>query len=274
MERTSRAVKGRRAAQDHRPHKRPDQASSRRRVRRTRDPTPAPHVGVQTKGQKSRLTSRCFWRPIHSWAGRPADFVNELRSTNATPDVEAGLEVEYAQVSIGFRWAGRDAMRSRVREPPNSSTTPRLKSSSPTNGDEALLKAKQDPSSTARYRLSNWALLTLLCENALSIRLTVVQYDGRRVLPRSREDSPREASDQPADTRSVAVRVAKGGIDGRAAPTPREDYLYTLASDFRLRRGLEVSIEPAAPTLFDLCAERPPHQIASYGREMRRWLRT
>ena len=60
--------------------------------------------------------------------------------------MEAGLEVEYARNSIGFRWAGCDeGDKVEAKEPPNSSTTARSRSNSPIdNGDEAVLKAKRD----------------------------------------------------------------------------------------------------------------------------------
>ena len=65
--------------------------------------------------------------------------------------LQASLEVEYARDSIDFRWPdATKATKSRAREPPNCSTTARSRSSSPTdNGDEAVLKAKRDTSSTA-----------------------------------------------------------------------------------------------------------------------------
>jgi hypothetical protein len=47
--------------------------------------------------------------------------------------LEAGLEVEYARDSIGFRWPhATKAMRSKAKEPPNSSETAQSRSSSPT----------------------------------------------------------------------------------------------------------------------------------------------
>ena len=47
--------------------------------------------------------------------------------------MEAGLDVEYARDSIGFRWAGCDeGDEVEAKEPPNSSTTARSRSNSPT----------------------------------------------------------------------------------------------------------------------------------------------
>ena len=65
--------------------------------------------------------------------------------------LEAGLEVEYAEDSIlAFTGpAARKATRSRAKGPANSSTTALSTSSSHTeDGDEAVLKAKRDTSST------------------------------------------------------------------------------------------------------------------------------
>jgi hypothetical protein len=47
--------------------------------------------------------------------------------------LEAGLEVEYARDSVGFRWAGSDeGDQVEGEEPPNSSTAEQSRSSSPT----------------------------------------------------------------------------------------------------------------------------------------------
>jgi hypothetical protein len=47
--------------------------------------------------------------------------------------MEAGLEVEYARDSIGFRWPdATKATRSEAKEPPNSSRTAQSRSNSPT----------------------------------------------------------------------------------------------------------------------------------------------
>ena len=64
--------------------------------------------------------------------------------------LEAGLEVEYARTRLAFTGpAARKATRSRAKGPPNSSTTGRSIEFAFRNGDEAVLKAKRDPSSTA-----------------------------------------------------------------------------------------------------------------------------
>jgi hypothetical protein len=65
--------------------------------------------------------------------------------------MEAGLEVEYARDSIGFRWAGCDE----GDEVQGEGTAELLDDGTIEiefaydNGDEAVLKAKRDPSSTA-----------------------------------------------------------------------------------------------------------------------------
>ena len=65
--------------------------------------------------------------------------------------IEAGLEVEYARDSIGFRWAGCDE----GDEVQGEGTTELLDDGTIEiefaydTGDEAVLKAKRDPSSTA-----------------------------------------------------------------------------------------------------------------------------
>lgn len=65
--------------------------------------------------------------------------------------MEAGLDVEYARDSIGFRWTGCDE-GDKVR---GEGTTELLDDGTIEiefgydNGDEAVLKAKRDPSSTA-----------------------------------------------------------------------------------------------------------------------------
>ena len=65
--------------------------------------------------------------------------------------MEAGLEVEYARDSIGFRWAGSDE----GDEVQGEGTAELLDDGTIEiefaydNGDEAVLKAKRDPSSTA-----------------------------------------------------------------------------------------------------------------------------
>ena len=65
--------------------------------------------------------------------------------------MEAGLEVEYARDSIGFRWAGCDE----GDEVQGDGTAELLDDGTIkiefayNNGDEAVLKAKRDPSSTA-----------------------------------------------------------------------------------------------------------------------------
>ena len=65
--------------------------------------------------------------------------------------MEAGLEVEYARDSIGFRWAGCDE----GDEVEGEGTAELLDDGTIEiefaydNGDEAVLKAKRDPSSTA-----------------------------------------------------------------------------------------------------------------------------
>ena len=65
--------------------------------------------------------------------------------------MEAGLEVEYARDSIGFRWAGCDE----GDEVQGEGTAELLDNGTIEielaydNGNEAVLKAKRDPSSTA-----------------------------------------------------------------------------------------------------------------------------
>jgi hypothetical protein len=65
--------------------------------------------------------------------------------------LEAGLEVEYARDSIGFRWTGCDE----GDEVEGEGTAELLENGTIEiefayqNGDEAVLKAKRDPSSTA-----------------------------------------------------------------------------------------------------------------------------
>ena len=65
--------------------------------------------------------------------------------------LEAGLEVEYARDSIGFRWAGCDE----GDEVEGEGTAELMDDGTIEiefayhNGDEAVLKAKPDPSSTA-----------------------------------------------------------------------------------------------------------------------------
>ena len=65
--------------------------------------------------------------------------------------LEAGLEVEYARDSIGFRWAGCEE----GDEVEGEGTAELLDDGTIEiefayrNGDEAVLKAKRDPSSTA-----------------------------------------------------------------------------------------------------------------------------
>jgi hypothetical protein len=65
--------------------------------------------------------------------------------------LEAGLEVEYARDSIGFRWAGCDE----GDEVEGEGTAELLDDGTIEiefayhNGDEAVLKAERDPSSTA-----------------------------------------------------------------------------------------------------------------------------
>lgn len=65
--------------------------------------------------------------------------------------MEAGLDVEYARDSIGFRWAGSDE----GDEVEGEGTAELLNDGTIEiefaydNGDEAILKAKRDPSSTA-----------------------------------------------------------------------------------------------------------------------------
>jgi len=65
--------------------------------------------------------------------------------------MEAGLEVEYARDSIGFRWAGCDE----GDEVQGDGTAELLDDGTIEiefaydSGDEAVLKAKRDPSSTA-----------------------------------------------------------------------------------------------------------------------------
>ena len=65
--------------------------------------------------------------------------------------LEAGLEVEYARDSIGFRWQGSDeGARSKAKEPPNSSRTALSRSSSPTTtATKPSLKANAETSSAA-----------------------------------------------------------------------------------------------------------------------------
>jgi hypothetical protein len=66
--------------------------------------------------------------------------------------LEAGLQVEFARDSIGFRWAGCDE----GDEVQGEGTAKFLDDGTIEiefafdNGDEAILKAKRDPSSTAR----------------------------------------------------------------------------------------------------------------------------
>jgi hypothetical protein len=65
--------------------------------------------------------------------------------------LEGGLEVEYARDSIGFHWAGREE----GDEVEGEGTAELLDDGTIEiefafrNGDEAVLKAKRDPSSTA-----------------------------------------------------------------------------------------------------------------------------
>jgi len=65
--------------------------------------------------------------------------------------MEAGLDVEYARDSIGFRWAGcdeGDEVRGKGTAELLDDGTIEIEFSYD-NGDEAVLKAKRDPSSTA-----------------------------------------------------------------------------------------------------------------------------
>jgi hypothetical protein len=65
--------------------------------------------------------------------------------------MEAGLDVEYARDSIGFRWAGcdeGDEVRGEGTAELLDDGTIEIEFSYD-NGDEAVLKAKRDPSSTA-----------------------------------------------------------------------------------------------------------------------------
>jgi hypothetical protein len=82
----------------------------------------------------------------------PADEMEEkLASEIAFGALEAGLEVEYARDSIGFRWAGSDE----GDEVQGEGTAELLDDGTIeigfvyNNGDEAVLKAKRHPSSTA-----------------------------------------------------------------------------------------------------------------------------
>jgi hypothetical protein len=65
--------------------------------------------------------------------------------------LQAGLDIEYSRCSIGFTWEGFDEMD----KVPGEGSAERLDDGSIEiefeyrNGDEALLKAKRDPSSTA-----------------------------------------------------------------------------------------------------------------------------
>ena len=66
--------------------------------------------------------------------------------------MEAGLDVEYARDSIGFRWAGcdeGDEVRGEGTAELLDDGTIEIEFGYD-NGDEAVLKAKRDPSSTAR----------------------------------------------------------------------------------------------------------------------------
>ena len=65
--------------------------------------------------------------------------------------MEAGLDVEYARNSIGFRWAGcdeGDEVRGEGTAELLDDGTIEIEFGYD-NGDEAVLKAKRDPSSTA-----------------------------------------------------------------------------------------------------------------------------
>ena len=65
--------------------------------------------------------------------------------------MEAGLDVEYARDSIGFRWAGcdeGDEVRGEGTAELLDDGTIEIEFGYD-NGDEAVLKAKRDPSSTA-----------------------------------------------------------------------------------------------------------------------------
>ena len=65
--------------------------------------------------------------------------------------MEAGLDVEYARDSIGFRWAGCDEgheVRGEGTAEPLDDGTIEIEFAYD-NGDEAVLKAKRGPSSTA-----------------------------------------------------------------------------------------------------------------------------
>ena len=81
-----------------------------------------------------RIVESDLWDRAHLDLSGPATLTITAQGGEiAFGALEAGLEVEYARDSIGFHWpAARKAMRSRAKEPPNCSTTGRLRSSSPT----------------------------------------------------------------------------------------------------------------------------------------------
>ncbi len=106
---------------------------------------------------KCRLIGR--WRIVESdlWDRDHLDLCGPATLTITTQGgeiafgaLEAGLEVEYARDSIGFRWAGCDE----GDEVQDEGTAELLDDGTIEiefayhNGDEAVLKAKRDPSST------------------------------------------------------------------------------------------------------------------------------
>ena len=80
--------------------------------------------------------------------------------------MEAGLDVEYARNSIGFRWAGcdeGDEVRGEGTAELLDDGTIEIEFAYD-NGDEAVLKAKRDPSSTACKRRFESQLSRMNCQ--------------------------------------------------------------------------------------------------------------
>ena len=109
-----------------------------------------------------RIVEADLWDRAHLDLSGPATLTITAQGGEiAFGALEAGLEVEYARDSIGFHWAGCEE----GDEVEGEGTAELLDDGTIEiefayrNGDEAVLKAKRDPSSTACQRQSAPALL-------------------------------------------------------------------------------------------------------------------
>ena len=104
-------------------------AAAARRRAEPRDGLPRPEASDETHASTTDPDAHLY----RKGPGKEADTIAVQGGEIAFGALEAGLEVEYARDRSASTGPGaRKAMRSRAKEPPNSSTTARSRSSSPT----------------------------------------------------------------------------------------------------------------------------------------------